>query len=193
MNTSRLNRTGPKPTPKPAPKPARTGRRGISLTECMISLAICSGLLSAVAVAFRTSFGAVALNDQHSRATQSSRVTMNHVLAEIRRANSVQVSADRTQLDVIRAEAVRLPNEVYRSYKFDPSGRKLTVQTFFSGGTSGPLYTLSGNVDSAEFGPAETAPGSTTVVRVPVRVEVRVDRSTIVLNGTAAPRQAIKY
>lgn len=180
-------------TSRPNPTPRRPARRGISLTECMVSLVICSGLLSAVSVAFRTSFSAVELNDQFSRATQSSRVTMNHVLTEIRRANSVQVSADRTQLDVIRADGVRLPNEVHRTYKFDGAGRKLTVQTFFSDGTSGPLYTLSSNVDSAEFGPAETAPDSTVVVRVPVRIEVRADASTIVLNGTAAPRQAITY
>ena len=182
MKTSRFNRT-----------PTRTPRRGLSLTECMVSLLICSGLLSAVAAAFRTSFSAVELNDQFNRGTQSSRVAMNHLLAEVRRANSVQVSADRMTLDVIRAEAVRLPDEVYRSYKFDPAGRKLTVQTFFVGNTGGPLYTLATNVESAEFGPAETAPSSTVVVRVPVRVEVRVDKSTIVLNGTASPRQALKY
>jgi hypothetical protein len=159
----------------------------------MVALLICSGLLTAVAAAFKTSFAAVDLNDQFNRATQSSRVAMNHLLTEVRRANSVQVSADRMTLDVIRAEAVRLPDEVYRSYKYDPAGRKLTVQTFFVGGTTGPLYTLAGNVESAEFGPAETAPNSTLVVRVPVRVEVRADKSTIVLNGTASPRQAIKY
>ena len=168
-------------------------RRGLSVTECMVSLAICSGLLSAVAAAFKTSFNAVNLNDQFNRATQSSRVAMSHLLAEVRRANSVQVSADRMTLEVIRAEAVRLPNEVYRTYKYDPAGRRLTVQTFFVGGTSGSVYTLSSNIESADFGPAELAPNSTVVVRVPIRVEVKVDSSTIVLNGTASPRQAIKY
>src|SRR5687768_5256077 len=88
-------------------------RRGVSLVECMVSLIICSGLLTAVAVATRSSFDAVELNDQFTRATQSSRVTMNHVLTEIRRASSVQVSADRTQLDVIRNDAARPANEVY--------------------------------------------------------------------------------
>ncbi len=168
-------------------------RRGVSLVECMVSLIICSGLLTAVAVATRTSFDAVELNDQVSRATQSTRVTMNHVLAEIRRASSVQVSADRSRLDVIRNDAVRPANEVYRSYKYDPAGRKLTAQVFYTGGTSSPLYTLASNVESASFGPAETAPNSTVVVRVPVFIEVKVVNSTILLDGTASPRQAIKY
>ena len=171
----------------------RAARRGVSLVECMVSLVICSGLLSAVAVATRTSFDAVELNDQFTRATQSSRVTMNHLLAEIRRASSVQVSADRMQLDVIRNDAARPANEVYRSYKYDAAGRKLTAQVFYTGGTSSPVYTLASNVESATFGPPESAPNSTVVVRVPVCIEVAMEKSTILLDGTASPRQAIKY
>jgi Tfp pilus assembly protein PilW len=183
----KTSRTSSRTTGSPA------ARRGVSLVECMVSLVICSGLLTAVAVATRTSFDAVELNDQFTRATQSTRVTMNHLLAEIRRSSSVQVSADRTQLDVIRNDAARPANEVYRSYKYDPAGRRLTAQVFYTGGTSSPVYTLASNVESATFGPAETAPNSTVVVRVPVYLEVTVAKSTILLDGTASPRQAIKY
>jgi type II secretory pathway pseudopilin PulG len=194
MNTSSPHSTSiPIARRARAARPPRGAHRGVTMVECMVSLVICSGLLSAVAVAFRTSFSAVELNDQFSRATQASRVTMNHLLSEVRRATSVQVSADRTQLDVIRGEAARPPNEVYRSYKYDGAGRKMTLQVFYQGGTSGPVYTLASNVEGASFGPGETAPNSTVVVRVPVVIEVKVDKCTILLNGTAAPRQALKY
>jgi Tfp pilus assembly protein PilW len=170
----------------------RRGRRGISMIECCFALAICSGLLTAVALAFKTSFDAVQLNDEFTRATQASRVSMNQLLMEIRRSSSVQVLDDKT-LDVIRIESARPSNEIYRRYSYDSSARKLTFQVFYAGGTSGPLHTLASNVQSAKFGPAETVPESGVVVQVPVVITVKLGKSEIVLDGTAGPRQALAY
>ncbi|HEX2973414.1 MAG TPA: prepilin-type N-terminal cleavage/methylation domain-containing protein, partial [Tepidisphaeraceae bacterium] len=46
-------------------------RRGLSLVEVMISLVICSLLLTAVATAFRASTMAIEDNDQFFRASQA--------------------------------------------------------------------------------------------------------------------------
>ena len=168
----------------------RRCRRGLGIVEAVISLAVSSALLVAVGAAFNSSSRAVQVNEEFFRATQASRVTMNQVLTELRRAASVQASADTRQLDVIRIDAERTPDEIYRRYAFDPANRRATLQVFYGGGTGGPVYTMASNVESATFGPGETAPNSTVVVSVPVRVQVRIKENNIVLHGSAGPRRA---
>ena len=63
--------------------------RGLSIVEVMISLTISAFLLVAVAAAYNASANAVEMNDRFFRATQAGRVTLNQLLTEIRRADSV--------------------------------------------------------------------------------------------------------
>ena len=46
-----------------------------------------------------------------------------------------------------------LPNEVYRRYRFDSAGGKLTLQIYYAGNAAGPVYTLASNISAATFGP----------------------------------------
>src|SRR5213083_3082890 len=108
---------------------SRRARFGLSLVEVMISLAITSFLLVAVAAAYSASADAVEMNDRFFRATQAGRVTMNQLLTEIRRADSVQVFTD--HIDVIRPQPSRLPKETFRTFQYDAANKQMKLQVHY--------------------------------------------------------------
>lgn len=170
-------------------------RRGLSLVEVMISLAISTFLLVAVAAAYNASADAVEMNDKFFRATQAGRVTMNQLLTEIRRADSVQVFSD--HVDVIRPQPSRLPNEVYRTFRYRADTKKVTIQIHYDPAKvavpDGPEYSLASNVTLVTFGPAETmtdANNTVITVRVPVTVVVKIGSNEVRLSGSSGPRRA---
>ena len=172
-------------------------RRGLSLIEVMISLTITTLLLVAVAAAYNASAAAVEINDKFFRATQAARVTLNQVLAEVRRAESVLCSADGNSIFITRPADVRAAtNEEARQYRYDPVTHSITVQIFYDNGvlkSESPRYTLARNIEYASFGPpdkaAATAAGSDA--RIPVTVEVKISSNTVRLNGSSTPRLAM--
>jgi Tfp pilus assembly protein PilW len=177
--------------------PRRSRRLGLSLMEAMISLAICSMLLVATGTAFTASANAMQANTDFNRASQSARVTMNQMLVEIRRADAVSCDAggDTSYFDVIRPTATMAPNEIYRRYRFDAVGGKLTLQIFYSGSAAGPVYTLASNVSAASFGPpvkGTDANNTTVVQRVPIKITTKTGKNVITLYGSAGPRRALK-
>jgi hypothetical protein len=173
---------------------AQPRRRGLSFPEVMISLAITAMLLVGVSSAFVASSAAINHNDEFFRATQAARISLNQITSEIRRADVVQVTT--TQIDVQRPdEDLSAANEIYRRFSYDSVGKRLTLQIFYSGGTTSPLYTLARNVASASFGPAETgtdAAGLTVVARTPISLRVTVGKNSVSLAGAAGPRRALQ-
>ena len=161
----------------------KKARRGLSLAEVMISLAISAMLLTAVAAAFTASSDAIEQNDTFFRASQAARVSMTQILTEIRRANAVQVPANNKSLSIITHD------NKDRTYSFDSAAQKLKLIT--NDILTDPDYTLANNCTSATFD-ADTftdAGGIKHVVRVAVTVIVKVDKNTIRLTGSAAPRR----
>ena len=67
-------------------------RHGLSLVEILISLAISASLLTAIAAAFSASASVIEKNDEVFRATQAARVTMLHLLTEIRQGTVGEMS-----------------------------------------------------------------------------------------------------
>jgi prepilin-type N-terminal cleavage/methylation domain-containing protein len=168
-------------------------RRGLSLPEVMISLAITVLLLTAAAAAFNASAQAVSMNDMFFRASQSARVSLNQLMVEIRRCDAVSVNS--TYIDIIRPAEEMTPGEVFRRFAYDSAGQKLTIQIFQAGNVGGPVRTLASNVTAVGFGPADMVQDANqawVVVRVPVTVTVTVGNNVITLNGAAAPRRAQK-
>jgi Tfp pilus assembly protein PilW len=168
-------------------------RRGLSLPEIMIGLSITVLLLTASAAAFNASAQAVSMNDRFFRASQSSRVSLNQLMVEIRRSDAVSVNS--TYIDVIRPAEDLTPGEVFRRFTYDSANQKLTVQIFQAGNVGGPVRTLATNVTAVTFGPADMVKDANqawVVVRVPVMVTVTVGENAITLNGAAAPRRAQK-
>jgi prepilin-type N-terminal cleavage/methylation domain-containing protein len=171
----------------------RTSSRGLSLPELMISMSITVLLLTAAGAAFNASAQAVEMNDRFFRASQASRISLNQMLTEIRRSDSVAVGA--SYVDVIRPVEDLSTDEVYRRFAYDAANRRITVQIFKAGGVGGTVYTLASNVTAASFGPADMEKDSNqawVVVRVPVSVTVSVGTNQITLNGAAAPRRVQK-
>ena len=182
---------------RPARRPPTGRRGGLSMVEALISLSICSALLVATGAAFTASAQAVQVNDDFFRASQTARVTVNQMLVEVRRADSIQSStSDATYLDVIRPPETLTANEVYRRYKFDAANKRLTLQIFYTGNVAGPLYVLARNIESASFGPPQMGPDANNAVvvqRLPITVNVKVHKNAVSLTGAASPRRATRY
>jgi prepilin-type N-terminal cleavage/methylation domain-containing protein len=178
-------------------------RRGLSIIEVMISLTISAFLLVAVAAAYSASADAVEMNDKFFRATQAGRVTMNQLLTEIRRADSVEVFTD--HINVIRpapgasgGTGVRMPKETFRTFTYNPAGKQMTLQIHYDAtapSPDGPVYSLARNVEAAVFGPAEIqkdANNADIVARVPVQLVVKIGSNEVRLSGASGPRRAAK-
>jgi hypothetical protein len=188
---------------------SRGGRcsRGLSIIEVMISLTISAFLLVAVAAAYSASADAVEMNDKFFRATQAGRVTMNQLLTEIRRADSIEV-VDTKTINVIRPVAgttvgstgTLLPNETNRTFAYDPTKKMVTLQIHYNSMApvkDSPLYPLARNVEAVSFGPAEFQKDANgveivpkVVTRVPVQIVVRIGANEVRLSGASGPRRA---
>jgi prepilin-type N-terminal cleavage/methylation domain-containing protein len=158
-------------------------RRGLSLVEVMISLAISAMLLTAVAAAFSASSDAIEINDEFFRASQAARVSMNQLITEIRRANAVSVPANNKTLSMITYD------NKDRTYTFDSASKKLKLIT--NDILTDPDYTLAANCTSTTFDVDTYTDGGGIkhVVRVSVTIVVQVGKNQIRLTGSAAPRK----
>ena len=77
--------------PARVPTSRQRRRRGLSLVETLISLAIVSMLLVAVGTAYQSAAAAISANDDFFRASQAARVSLGQVLAAIRKSAGCQV------------------------------------------------------------------------------------------------------
>ena len=175
-------------------------RRGLSIAEVMISLAISSMLLVGVTAAYSASASAAEGNDKFFRATQAARVTMTQLLAEIRRADRVITSAGGDVIYVTREASMRQKQaspaavEDTREYAYDAVNKKITVKVHFKRTSDGvivtsPTYTMCRNVSEAKFGPADKVSG--IEVRVPVTLVVKTATNEVRLSDTAGVRRAL--
>ena len=180
------------------------GRKGLSLPEAMISLAITAMLLVSVATAFSSASQAIEMNDTFFRCTQAARVSMDQLLGEIRNCDSLDMSTANT-IKIIRPAPgsgpySRQATETERDFVYDSANKRLTLQIFYSGGTTSPVYELASNVAACAFGPADMGldyNNAVIPIHVPITVTVTAGvgntTSSIVLSGSASPRRATKY
>jgi Tfp pilus assembly protein PilW len=164
---------------------------GLSIVEVLISLAISALLLTGVAAAYNASASAVESNDRFFRATQAARVTMNQLLTEIRRAESVLCEPGNGSIIITRPQADRLTDEQSREYRYDATSKKITLRIFYKNASnvtwSSPAYSLASNVESATFGPPDLVGGAET--RIPLALDVKIDANTVRLSGSSSPRR----
>jgi Tfp pilus assembly protein PilW len=173
-------------------------RRGLGWGEIFSTLTISLFLLAAVAAAYHASTDAVEINDRFYRATQAGRVTVNQLLTEIRRAESVICATTHDSILVIRPRATRLPDEDSREYRYNPVTRKITLQIYFKAADgacwSSPAYSLASNLQSATFGPPghdKVANGVWLEARVPITLDVKIGTHSIRLSGTSSARPVV--
>jgi Tfp pilus assembly protein PilW len=149
-------------------------RRGLSVAECLISLAITASLLTAVGAAYSASSDAVKANDEFFRASQAARVSVNQIVAEVRKCRSGVV--DDTTLELTTA------NGDVKTYSLNADTRKMTMT--IDGVT--PITTnMASNIDDLEF----TTDGQT----ISVTVTVKVGSNLVRLSGSAIPRRTLTY
>ena len=167
-------------------------RRGLSIAEVMISLAISSMLLVGVAAAYNASASTAEGNDRFFRVTQAGRVLMTQLISEIRKADSVVVAASpHDSIIITRRQDLRLPEEESREYRYDSAAKAITLKIYYrrADGTTyqSPFFTLVRDVQSASFGPTKQVGG--VDVRIPVTTVIAVDSNTVRLSDTSAPRK----
>jgi hypothetical protein len=171
----------------------------------LISLAITSLLLVAVATAFTNASQAIEMNDTFFRCTQAARVTMDQILGEIRNCDSMDMTVANT-IKVIRPASTSgglyaaQTNETERDFVYDTVNKRITLQIFYGAASPSPVYELASNVTAAAFGPPTMGldyNNASIPVQVPLTLTVQTgvgnEASIIVLNGSAAPRRATKY
>ena len=183
---------------------AARSARALSLPEVMISLGITSMLLVAVAAAFTSSASAIENNDAFFRCSQAGRVTLNQILAEIRNCDSLDMSTPNTiniirqaQVPGVNQQYARQPNEVSRAFAYDSANKRITLTITQTTGLPqlGP-YELASHVSACSFGPPQMGldyNNAVIPVRVPLLVTVATGGNSVTIDGSAAPRRAMKY
>lgn len=152
----------------------RRFRSGLSLVECLISLAIIASLLTAIGVAYQAAAATIEVNDRFFRASQAARVSVNQVIAEVRKCQS-GVVAD-TSLELTTADGTK------RTYAWDEDNKKLTMTV---DGVTPTTYNMAHNIDMVHF--------DTDGETISMTITVNVNDNRIILNGSAIPRRAVLY
>jgi len=181
---------------------------GMGLIEIMIALTICAILLVACATAFTASANAINNNDAFMRCSQAGRVSLNQILAEIRNCDVLDMTTANT-IKVIRPQPVAIgftqeyvaaANEVSRSFVYDPTNKRITLQiTYTTAGvtTFSPVYELTRNVSACSFGPVDMGMSYDQVhsmpVHIPITVTISTGKNSVTLCGSAVPRREAKY
>ena len=185
--TSRVSRV-----PRAGGARSRRRRRGLSLVELMIGLAIAASLLTAAAVAFNASSQVVERNDAFFRATQAARISMHQILTQVRRG-SVNLASTAQELRLITATTEGGGGDEDVSYKYIPAEKKLLLVTHDI--VDDPDYVLASNVAGLTFTvePGQDYTKAPCVVRVTVRIRVQVGDNDVTVSGSAAPRRNLVY
>jgi hypothetical protein len=157
------------------------GRRGLSIAELMLSLAVSGMLLTAVAAGTWAAVGATQGNDQFVRASHVTRICMDQMTTQLRRCDSCQVAA---------SDRVEILTDTGHDwiYQYFPSTKQLKL--IQNDVTGKPSYVLANNVTAATF-TADMSADGTKVVRVAIVMSVQVGNTVVTVNDTVAPRRAL--
>jgi hypothetical protein len=169
----------------------------------MISLAITSMLLSAIAAAYSSSSQVIENNDKFFRATQAARVALTQMLTEVRRCDSIPINTtvvpykiSSTVLPIMRPDDGPLqPNEDLRVYKYDATNKRIVLFFHYKDGTNSPEYPIASNVQVSPFqwDQGQDSNNADCVVRVSIDLQVQVDKQMIQITGSAAPRRSMTF
>ena len=153
----------------------RVARRGLSLVEVLIALAITAMLLTAVSAAYVASAEAIEINDQFFRASQAARVSVTRISSELRKCRSGTLYGTDT-LELITAAGEK------HTYKHDAANKMLTLTLDLPVPRT---HNLASNVEKCEF--------FSNGKSVTVNIKIAVGKNSVALNGSAIPRRAVDY
>jgi prepilin-type N-terminal cleavage/methylation domain-containing protein len=169
----------------------RATRRGMSIVEVLIALAITALLLTAVAVAYSASARAIEVNDEFFRATQAGRVSLLRVLTDVRQGT---VKED-ALTDSVRLITTPPDGQVARdrTYQYRPANKQLVMIT--NDDATDLDYILANNVSAVMFTKeiGKDANNANCVTRLAMTITVTVGKHSIQLSGAAAPRRYLLH
>ena len=178
----------------------KSGRRGLSLPEVLISLAITALLLTAIAGAFAASASAIEINDRYFRASQAARVSMEQLCSLLRRATAFDVgdgaygNASSYSASKISIMYLDLVDGTQKSavYQYDATNKVLQLVV----GTN--TYPLAHNISGVTFtSDLIPDPGSGSGAKMPVNcsvdITVQINEEQVHIRGSAVPHYAVIY
>ncbi|HYE19599.1 MAG TPA: hypothetical protein VEA69_14200 [Tepidisphaeraceae bacterium] len=168
--------------------------RALSLPEMLVSLAITATLLVAVGAALHASTRLIADTETFARGSQSARVAMAQMMAEVRRCDSIDPARmSATLLPILRPAETRPANEALRVYKYVPATKQLVLYFEYTSGGTSAEFPIAHDVQAAPFSwtTGADALGHTAVVRVTAALDVKVGTDHVRLSGSASPRRSL--
>lgn len=159
-------------------KNQRKFRRGLSIAEACISLAIAASLLTAIGSAFSSSANIIRHNDEIVRAVQGARLAVNRMTYELRTAQSAEI--DDTSIELVTGLGEK------RNYVYNPDTRELSVTI------PDPLvpltthtHIIARSISDVDF--------ATNTVSVTVRLTATIGDNSVTLSGSATPRRNVVF
>ena len=167
-------------------------RRGLSLIEVLMALALTAMLLTAAGMAFQASADSVQANDEFFRATQAARISMHQILTQVRRG-SVQLAWDPKWVRLTTAPDAGQTVGDDMTYSYDATAKQLKLVT--NDVITDPDYVLASNVTDLTFDVESGTDynNAPCVARVTVMIKVKVGKNEVLLSGSAAPRRNLRY
>ncbi len=171
-------------------------RHGLSIVEVLISLAIVSTLLTAVAVAFQASFNSIETNDRFFRATHTARVAMNRILQTARTADACIVGTEAQQslasVSATTLDVIDINGSLVR-YVFNVDDRTITATSLDV--TGSPSRIVARDVEQATF-TSTVELGAVSGLRrttcVAVDLVIAVENESLYLSGSVVPRRSLE-
>jgi YD repeat-containing protein len=140
-----------------------------------MAVAITAALLTAAAAAYMASAAAIEHNERFFRAAQTARVSVNRIMADVRKCESGEVDTDFVEL--------KMPDGQTRRYTYDAKTR--TINLTFPDDPDPVSHVLARNVESAEFRNTDKA--------VSLVVNIEIESSRVSLSGASTPRRLMTY
>lgn len=153
---------------------------GFTVVECLISLAICAMLMTAVAVAFNASLVNFRENEEMFQSINSARQALTRMTTQLRTADSVGTAAASHQCSFLTATGEDI------TYEFRAADNKLYLIT----NSDASEYTLCDNVTAASFTRTLTTDGL-NCKSVLISLTVRCGSSERTLSAAAVVRRAL--
>jgi prepilin-type N-terminal cleavage/methylation domain-containing protein len=124
-------------------KTVNTLRRGFTMVELLIALAITAILLAAVATAFNASVVSYQENESMFKSANSARQALFRITAQLRTADAVDTLADANEVSMVTAEGDDI------TYRYNSGDQKLYLIT--NDDTTDSDYVLCDNVRAMTF------------------------------------------
>jgi prepilin-type N-terminal cleavage/methylation domain-containing protein len=151
---------------------------GFTIAECLISLAICAILMTAVAVAFNASLINFRENEEMFQSINNARQALTRMTTQLRTADAVDPNVSATQCSFFTPASEGI------TYEFRAADKKLYLIT------SGSEYTLCDNVTDASF--TRTLATNGEPKSVLISLTVQCGSSTRTLSAAAVIRRNLE-